>query len=389
MMLMELMAPGFVIFFFGLSAATVGLCRFAFGEAFDFINGRDMLRLLVSIGVNEVKAGAAIGRSIHPYRDQSIGAEAVGACVGVVLAAGQVSVGMGLWAVTKMSYILLAKMRRPKYYQQERNRRERLARERRRVRDRFTTGSCPKPKDLLAQYAKAGSEARAAIRFGSMLCDLEAFCDNSLLRNADGEIVGRNPGIKGWIRDNCPELLAHYKNAMRYKGLAEKFRQAAGAADPVPAAALVAGDAGAALQSLGGKKSCKITVRMKKANGLRGGKTVSGTYALEANALQSAWKCAGEILSECEGKGSSRLRSGTNSGEGKQKDGETKDVDRLRSGKNSKGGGEVTRLERILDARLGGMPDSKIRQSRWKIGSRWRVGGKSVRYGEESGQTSA
>ena len=35
LMLMELMAPGFVIFFFGLSAATVGLCRFAFGNSFD------------------------------------------------------------------------------------------------------------------------------------------------------------------------------------------------------------------------------------------------------------------------------------------------------------------------------------------------------------------
>jgi len=35
LMLMELMAPGFVIFFFGLSAATVGLCRFAFGDGFD------------------------------------------------------------------------------------------------------------------------------------------------------------------------------------------------------------------------------------------------------------------------------------------------------------------------------------------------------------------
>lgn len=35
LMLMELLAPGFVIFFFGLSAATVGLCRFAFHEAFD------------------------------------------------------------------------------------------------------------------------------------------------------------------------------------------------------------------------------------------------------------------------------------------------------------------------------------------------------------------
>ena len=35
LMLMELLAPGFVIFFFGLSSATVGLCRFALGDAFD------------------------------------------------------------------------------------------------------------------------------------------------------------------------------------------------------------------------------------------------------------------------------------------------------------------------------------------------------------------
>lgn len=35
LMLMELLSPGFVIFFFGLSAATVGLCRAVFGEAFD------------------------------------------------------------------------------------------------------------------------------------------------------------------------------------------------------------------------------------------------------------------------------------------------------------------------------------------------------------------
>jgi len=34
LMLMELLAPGFVVFFFGLSAATVGLCRFAFGGSF-------------------------------------------------------------------------------------------------------------------------------------------------------------------------------------------------------------------------------------------------------------------------------------------------------------------------------------------------------------------
>ena len=34
LMLAELLLPGFVIFFFGLSAATVGLFRFALGESF-------------------------------------------------------------------------------------------------------------------------------------------------------------------------------------------------------------------------------------------------------------------------------------------------------------------------------------------------------------------
>ena len=35
LMLLELFAPGFILCFFGLSAATVGVLRFAFGEAFD------------------------------------------------------------------------------------------------------------------------------------------------------------------------------------------------------------------------------------------------------------------------------------------------------------------------------------------------------------------
>ena len=34
LMLLELVVPGFVLCFFGLSAATVGVLRFAFGEAF-------------------------------------------------------------------------------------------------------------------------------------------------------------------------------------------------------------------------------------------------------------------------------------------------------------------------------------------------------------------
>ena len=34
LMLLELIAPGFILCFFGLSAATVGILRFAFGDAF-------------------------------------------------------------------------------------------------------------------------------------------------------------------------------------------------------------------------------------------------------------------------------------------------------------------------------------------------------------------
>ena len=34
LMLLEILAPGFVIFFFGLAAATVGLAKFALGDAF-------------------------------------------------------------------------------------------------------------------------------------------------------------------------------------------------------------------------------------------------------------------------------------------------------------------------------------------------------------------
>lgn len=357
--------------------------RKAFVETFDFLSGHDALRLLLSLSVAEVKAGAAIGRSIHPYRDQSIGAEAVGACMGLVLAAGQVSVGMGLWAIVKMSRILLARMRRPKYYPNERRRRARLARERRRIRDRFTTGVCPKPEELLAQYAMAGTGVREALRFGSMLCDLEAYCDNSLLRNADGEIVGRNPGVKGWIRENCPELLPHYKNAMRYKGLAEKFRQASEAADPVPIAALVEKDAGIALRLLRGKKCRKITVRIKKANGLRGGRTVSGTYALEADSLETAWNRACEILKECEESAPARPRCEKTVIKKTAGGGMRGDDDRLRCGKNIEGRGGVARLERILDERLGMLPAGGFPVAMW------RVGGAFARGNAESKRTSA
>jgi len=38
-------------------------------------------------------------------------------------------------------------------------------------------------------------------------------------------IVGRNPGVRGWLAEHCPHI--GYKTAMRYKSLARKALQSA------------------------------------------------------------------------------------------------------------------------------------------------------------------
>ena len=59
---------------------------------------------------------------------------------------------------------------------------------------------------------------------GAMLGDLEAAVDNSYIRDASGEIIGRKAGIRGWFADNCPALYNRYKTLMRYKAMADKMR---------------------------------------------------------------------------------------------------------------------------------------------------------------------
>ena len=65
--------------------------------------------------------------------------------------------------------------------------------------------------------------------------------DSSLIRDGDGEIVGRRPGLKGWLRANCPRLMPHYGSLMRFRRLAAAFREEHGMSDPVPAEALLEG----------------------------------------------------------------------------------------------------------------------------------------------------
>ena len=224
---------------------------------------------------------------------------AVGLCVGSIV-----------WCVLKGIALALRKVQRPKYYPQERLRRQALARERRRIRRRTTINAAPTPEELLAQWAKVRGSPEEMIRFGSMLCDLEAYVDNSLLRNENGEIVGRNPGIRGWLNANCQPLAAHYKTVMGYKAMAEKFRQAVGLADPYPATLALDGRQNTVRKSDGwepdgGREaaaepkgdSCQNTVR--KGNGIGAApEGKSGRRAREA-ACGRARKVAREMLKDC------------------------------------------------------------------------------------------
>ena len=130
---------------------------------------------------------------------------------------------------------LKAAERRPRYYAAENERRRALAAERRRIRARSTTNACPTREALLDAWNHRSDSHEAAIRFGSLLEDLECYLDNSLRRNEDGVIVGRNPGVKGWLCDNLPEIYEKYTTAMRYKAVAKKLKQVADLADPTPA----------------------------------------------------------------------------------------------------------------------------------------------------------
>ena len=134
-------------------------------------------------------------------------------------------------------------LRRPLYYERENARRRELAAERRKIRRRSTDNPCPTLEQVLDAWTHVKDSHEATVRFGSMLEDLECYLDNSLRRDGNGMIVGRNPGIKGWLQENIPALALRYTTVMRYKAAAKKLRQIVGLADPIPVAAvLVDGD---------------------------------------------------------------------------------------------------------------------------------------------------
>ena len=155
---------------------------------------------------------------------------------------------LALWAVapflrrcaTEEVNALRRRLVRPLYYEQENARRRALAAERRRVQRRRTESPCPTREAILDAWTHAREGREAMLRFGSLLEDLACYVDHGL-RLAGGRIVGRAPGIKGWLRENVPALALRYTTVMRYKAAAKKLRQVVELPDPIPVAAVLDG----------------------------------------------------------------------------------------------------------------------------------------------------
>ena len=177
------------------------------------------------------------------------------------------------------------RLKRPIYYARENARRRALAAERRKVLLRETTNPCPTREEVLDAWVRAKDSREAMLRFGGMMEDLECYVDNSLRFGRNGEVVGRAPGIKGWLQMNIPALYSKYKTIMRYKAAAKKLRQVVGLADPTPVSTILA-EAGVADETdgRGGEAVGGVNeiLMRTKSNGMDGRRMVA---ALRARAI--------------------------------------------------------------------------------------------------------
>ena len=130
-------------------------------------------------------------------------------------------------------------VRRPFYYARENERRRELAAARRKLHRRTTTAPMPTPEALRDAWDRRKDSKENMIILGGMLHDLECYVDNCLKIDEDGKVVGRNGGIRGWLKAALPDLAPKYKTLMRYKAMAIRLRQATGTKDPKPTDALL------------------------------------------------------------------------------------------------------------------------------------------------------
>ena len=110
----------------------------------------------------------------------------------------------GVYTMATLLYrrlsLLVKRLRRPTYYERERERRRKLAEARREIRRHHTLNPKPTFDAIRAALRVAHGSPEDAIRLGSLLEDLECFVDNTLIHDVQGQIVGRRGGIKRGVR---------------------------------------------------------------------------------------------------------------------------------------------------------------------------------------------
>ena len=207
----------------------------------------------------------------------------------------------GAYTVATLLYrrlsLLVKRLRRPTYYERERERRQKLATARREVRKHHTLNPQPTFNAIRSALRTARSSPESAIRLGSLLEDLECFVDNTLIHDAQGQIVGRRGGIKRLLQREAPDLFAKYSTIMRYKAMAKRFRQACGSGEPVPPATLLpaqeaAGPDPASTPAPDAADSTAVPATAPAPNGL--------SDEMQTK-LAASREVAGTILEECEG----------------------------------------------------------------------------------------
>lgn len=139
-----------------------------------------------------------------------------------------------VWLIRRAIDANIRHLRRPAYYERERERRLALGKTRRAILCRRTTNPRPSMEALRQAWRTARDSPEAALRFGGMLEDLECYVDNRAVGNRETGWRGRRGGIKRLLEREAPDLFEHYAAVMRYKALARRFRQICGLDDPTP-----------------------------------------------------------------------------------------------------------------------------------------------------------
>ena len=181
------------------------------------------------------------------------------------------------------------RLRRPTYYETERNRRLALSEERRKLRKRSTVNAMPSMDDIRNALAHAHESVESMVHLGSLMEDLECYVDNSPYFHPDGSFAGRRGGIRRLLESEAPDLYARYKTLMRYKALSKRFRQAVGAADPTPATHVLPSAATAFKEVADAKRLEKSSDSLQQIG-----------LEMTIKTMQEVFRRSRELISDCE-----------------------------------------------------------------------------------------